>query len=625
MVLPYVAPGSNADLKTYFPDVRPSPDPRWFEFSFAVAGGISTGAYIAGVFDFFVEALDAFAAEQAGNPAQTPTHKLRVANLTGTSAGGLSAALAGALLLKNVPHVYADAKWAALVQAGNKTGVQQPELNPLYSAWVQQVDLTKLLAAATPEETELSVFAPAPAAIGKTVLENLATQPARDWPTWAARPLDLRVLIGNLRGVPYTLTFEDESNPNAGERLTLHRDQVAFSISPDGADGAPDTYTLAGQPFNQGPVWSTFLSAAVASSAIPGVFAPVAVTGIDPAVYQWRDCYYDTRLQRPVLDQPYWETPPTTYEFTATDGGVFDNEPFDVAHRMLSGAQAVNARDGTTASRAVVLLMPFIDTNAGDPKDPILTPPPPPQKGETPPTPLSRLLSAAGAIFNSPIEQSRWDAFDLALIKSEAIFSRFLIAPSRESPNPAHPKKMMGPSTSLMSWPLHLGLGFASEAYRRHDYLLGRRNAQRFLSDVFMLPADNPIINTTDAWEATDKRTVTDATGKTTVYYPIVPLRGTAHQTFEEPLPRWDWEALTGDQINLLTNLFGGRVDNAWRQIKASLVTPSIGESFWARLGQSALLGNYLSTGWLWLRPTIVNWFKDQLTKAVAQLDPSAL
>src|SRR5271167_2759962 len=123
MVRPYIDgdSASIADLESYFPDARSLPPPRSFEISVAVAGGISTGAYIAGVFDFLIEALDAFAAAQAADPRGTPTHNVRVVNLTGTSAGGLSAALAGVALLKNVPPVYADSKWAALVEAGLKT------------------------------------------------------------------------------------------------------------------------------------------------------------------------------------------------------------------------------------------------------------------------------------------------------------------------------------------------------------------------------------------------------------------------------------------------------------------------------------------------------------------------
>src|SRR5208283_1055586 len=141
MVRPYVNgdPASIADLKAYFPDVRPQPPARCFEFSVAVAGGISTGAYIAGVFDFLIEALDAYSEAQAANPAGAPTHKVRLANLTGTSAGGLSASLAATCLLKDAPHVYDDAKWAKLVGAGLVSGAQQPDLNPLYAAWVQQV------------------------------------------------------------------------------------------------------------------------------------------------------------------------------------------------------------------------------------------------------------------------------------------------------------------------------------------------------------------------------------------------------------------------------------------------------------------------------------------------------
>ena len=624
MVRPCAYAGDLASLrllKQYFPDQRPPPDRGCFELSIAVAGGISTGGYLAGVFDFLVEALDEYAAAQAANPAGTPTHKVKLVNLTGTSAGGLSAALAATCLLKDVPHIYDDAKWAALVAAGLRSGAQTPQLNPLYASWVQLVDLEGLLAAPTAAEPDISVLAPLPAKIGAEVLAMLQGRPLRGWPEWADRPLDLRLMFGNLRGVPYALNFDNVPDPKSGERLTLHRDQVAFAVSPDGADGAPDSWSLSGASFNDvGPAWKLFQAAAVASSAIPGVFAPEAIRGQNIDVYQWRDCWFDTELNKPMLDQPFWQTPPVNgFDFTATDGGLFDNEPFDVAHRALAGATAANLRPGSQANRAVVLVAPYVDDLAGDPTDPVLPPPPPPpgRPAGKPSTPLSRLASALWRIFNSPIDQSRWDAFDLALIKSEDVFSRYMIAPSRENPDAASPIKMVGPSRALMSWPLNLGLGFAAEAYRRHDYLLGRRNAQRFLSDSFMLPGDNPIINTADAWEPTDTRP--GPAGSTTLFYPIVPLRGAVHQKFEEPLPAWNWQALTDAQIGNLTNLFGARVDNAWNKIKASLGDGSLLEGV-----ELAVFLGYLEPAWLLLRGAIDGWFKKQLTTARSKLDPTS-
>jgi predicted acylesterase/phospholipase RssA len=617
MVRPYDGgPCSIRDLQTYFPDRRPAPPARTFEFAIATVGGVSTGAYIAGVLDFLIEALDEFSRAQSENPQSTPTHKVRLANLAGASAGGTTAALAATCLLKDAPHVYDDAKWRALVQAGLRDGDQQAELSPLYRSWVVESQATRLLAPPA-AETELALLAPAPAEIGDIVLKMLETRPDRRWPCWAPEPLDLRVLVGNLRGVPYTLTFDNETDPRAGERLTMHRDNVAFAVSREVVEGAPDTYSLTSASFNEGVAWALFRTAAVASSAIPGVFAPVAVEPVDVAVYQWRDCFFDTCLKAPILDQPFWETTPQPYAFTATDGGLFDNEPFDVAHRTLSGVEARNRRDGALADRAVIQVAAVVNDQAGDPQDPIL-------QAAPPTTPLGRFLKSAVSIVYAPIEQSRWDAYDLALVKSENVFSRFMIAPRRTSPNPAHPDRPMGPSRSLMGLPLNLFLGFAAEAYRRHDFLLGRRNAQKFLADSFMLPAGNPIINTADAWEATDLRRVQDpVTGTWTVFYPIIPLRGAVHQAFEEPLPRWDWQALTDEQMGQIVRLFGGRAGGAWAKIRASLFNPAPGASIWRRL-LDAVGKLSLRLAWrLWLRKALADAFAGALHNAKAQLDPS--
>jgi len=630
MVRPYIENDARslADLKQYFPDVKPPAAPGTFELALSVAGGTSTGAYIAGVLDFLVEALDAYATAQAINPLNTPKHKVRVVNFTGTSAGGLSVGLASIYTLRQFPHVYDDDKWAKLVAAGLATGVQNPQLSPLYRAWVQEIDLSKLLAPPPPGDTNISIFYAAPADVRTTVFALVKQQPVRPWPAWAAQPLDLRLTVGNLRGVPYTLTFDNVAVPVDGERLTLHRDHVAFSVSNGGVQGAPDTHDLIGATFDADPAWTLFGSTAEASSAIPVVFAPVSVMGQDPVAYQWRDCYFDSALNLPVLDEPYWLNTPTPYNFTSTDGGVFDDAPFEVAHRVLAGVNGVNSRDGATANRAVILIAPIINEAQGDPQDPVL---PPPDGPATTATPLGKLLNAIVRLVLSPIEQCRLSSFDLSLIKSENVFSRYMISPSRENPNPAKQGAMLGPSKSLMSLPLLAVLGFAAQAYRRHDFLLGRRNAQNFLSSQFMLPLGNPLIDPAAPWEPSDLRIAPDpVTGNPTTFYPIIPLRGAVHQSIQEPLPDWNWEALTNDMLNNFVSMFGVRADDAWNKIKASLMAAKPGASFWAGLGSTLantfFVGPVAWAAWTFnLRPSVVNGFKTALTNAKASLDPSQM
>ena len=88
------------------------------------------------------------------------------------------------------------------------------------------------------------------------------------------------------------------------------------------------------------------------------------------------------------------------------------------------------------------------------------------------------------------IEQARFKPEELQKAADDTFFSRFLISPAREGNGSAAAKK----------YPIACGAldgfsGFLHESFRRHDYLLGRRNAQAFLRWNFALPKGNPLFD----------------------------------------------------------------------------------------------------------------------------------
>jgi hypothetical protein len=102
------------------------------------------------------------------------------------------------------------------------------------------------------------------------------------------------------------------------------------------------------------------------------------------------------------------------------------------------------------------------------------------------------------------------------------VASRFLIAPKRD--NEAFPIA----SGSLGSFG-----GFLSYDFRAHDFMLGRRNCQRFLDKYFVLPEGNPLF--ADCSSEMKARYRVDKLGKP--HLPIVPLLGPARE--EVSLDRW--------------------------------------------------------------------------------------
>ena len=75
---------------------------RTFELGLVMAGAISAGAYTGGVIDFLIEALDSWEAAQAaaedGSGPVVPRHNVEIKVMAGTSAGGMTTAIAGAAL-----------------------------------------------------------------------------------------------------------------------------------------------------------------------------------------------------------------------------------------------------------------------------------------------------------------------------------------------------------------------------------------------------------------------------------------------------------------------------------------------------------------------------------------------
>ncbi|HZZ87485.1 MAG TPA: hypothetical protein VFE13_04030 [Caulobacteraceae bacterium] len=604
-----IQPYSQALLQAHFPS-RTTPTPGVFELAIACCGGTATGAYVAGVLDFLWEAFEEWRGAAARGTA--PNHQVRLRYMAGTSAGGLSLGLALATTLKAFPHVYDDRLWATY-----HPGAPQPKAsNPQFNAWVTAISLDRLLS--DPQEVasgQIALFHDAPAEICTAILSMVAAAPAATAPRdWVCHPLELRATIGNLAGVPYALDFNHQGAGAAGvtdEYFMAHRNMVGFAAStrqvggvPTGPGAAPDCYELPpggldGSPAAPPPVaqaYRVFKAAMGATSAIPLVF-PIQPVPQDPLVYQWRSAYWDVDRNVAVIDQPVWPPPPPPSppaSFDATDGGLFDNQPFDIAHQRLAGARGVSPQDGEHAVRAVLLIDPLADDHPPAPQNPT----------------AANLFDVITSLVFAPVDQARLDAIDLAQIKDESIFSRFMISPTRQ--NPLKPARAWRPSQSLMSAPLNAFLGFAAEAYREHDFLLGRRNAQKFLADTFVLPATNPLV-AGPGWAAPDEF-VDPASGVTCRR--LVPLRGRAADVQPEPL--WRWDALSDQDIEGYVDLVGARADAIFRNLKNGVGATAGG-------GVSGGIADiYLETGWtLGVRNVLLGAFRSKIAKAREGLNPA--
>jgi predicted acylesterase/phospholipase RssA len=427
--------------------------PETFEIGVVMAGAISAGAYTAGVIDFLFEALDDYYAERQAAGWDGPRHDVRIPIMAGASAGGMTAAIAGLHAFRNMEHVWGPPPPAAR--------------NRLYSSWVSDISIERLL-----ELTDLGNHAALQSALCCDVLDEIVRDAfsidgeprSRDWIGRPGDPtLRLRLTLTNTRGVPYSFKlFGQDTSERFG--MLNHADFQEFVVGQGKALDAAATagaISLDAEDF-KAPAWAALRQAALATGAFPIGLRPRLIHRDDTSAY------FQPSFSHFHPDNSFAGVTP--YDFVAVDGGTIDNEPLELARRYLEGDVA-NDHSGAGASKAVVLIAPFPSR--------VVAP-----KAMTD----TSFVQVIGALLTSMKQQARFKPEELAKAADEENFSRYMIAPTRAGNH----------SEAAEKYPIACGVmggfgGFLHESFRRHDYLLGRRNAQAFLRWNFALPKGNPL------------------------------------------------------------------------------------------------------------------------------------
>jgi hypothetical protein len=561
--------------------------PPTFRIGLALAGAVSAGAYSAGVLDFLIEALDAWYSAKARDEP-VPRHAVSLEAAVGASAGAMCAALLAIVLPYRFAHVRVVPDGSAHTDQGGP-----PAANPLYRAWVEAIDARALLGDTDLAAGRLEALLDC-TVIDALVAASLAYSASPQPRPYVKRPFVARLTLGNLRGVPYRIDFLG-NRPASAEAMREHADWRGFLIG-----GQADPQTLPAHlrghvvlPENSVadlPRWRLLGEAAAASGAFPLFLKPrlierqageyacrhVVATpegGLRPIPPAWRDPQH----------------PPEPYRFAAVDGGVFNNEPFELARELLAGGPGRELAAAPQAAQAAVLMVaPFLSPTSDG------APPP------TAPDDAQRLVLPPQAqlapLVESWIMQARFKPADLALAWDETEYSRFVIAPAGSKAPPRAPYAIAGGALGGF-------LGFLHADYRRHDYQLGRRNCQRFLAEHFTLPPDNPIVS----WGyAPLSSSQLEALRSSDGQLPIVPLVGAVRA--QEPLMDWPAGRLAPEA--LLPEV-GRRLDGVCMRYREQLTA-----------GQSAVLRPLYRTGlaaaWRWfVRPRLLDLIRSNLAEAL--------
>jgi hypothetical protein len=273
--------------------------------------------------------------------------------------------------------------------------------------------------------------------------------------------------VTNLRGVPY-LVSKQGADPNIkGHRMIHHADYMQFAL---GTNPESESNAILLNP-NGGNVnaWQLMVDAALASSAYPVGLAPrnLVRSSIKEYEQRWK---VKTPLSKEksspdrsiTTDISLVGTGP--YEFVVVDGGTVNNEPIELVRGFLRDGEQHNQRKPQQANRATVLIDPFPNDVAVE-------------------NPKYDLLNIVMRLFYSLMANARFKPEELILAQDEDIYSRFLISPVRDGDH----------LSPLACGSVRAFGGFLHQIFRHHDYILGRRNCQKFLKDYFVLSLSNQL------------------------------------------------------------------------------------------------------------------------------------
>ncbi|GFK94005.1 hypothetical protein NNJEOMEG_01843 [Fundidesulfovibrio magnetotacticus] len=520
-----------------------------FELGLCMAGAISAGAYTAGVVDFLLEALNEWHEVKAAYvtnpdepdpekwnwrpdaPEQVLMHSVRLKALTGASAGGLTAAVVAASLMDQ----FAPVRRAS-------PGDTAPTGNMLYDCWVlgpdilyflDTKDLSGGLVRSALDCTWLTGF----------IRDNLTPRKGARRRPYLADPLHLFLAVSNMRGVPYTVKFA--GGRVEGHEMMLHADYLQFVLGesrPDPDSALGENWLRLDPKEPRDWTWDAFRTAAQATSAIPLVlrYQTYAREYADYTVRKWdmvssqrydpvgKVKYFEKKEDQliPHWDRLGWNTAPGyKYKTLLVDGGLMNNEPFELARRCVAGPDKFNPRDPREVRRAVLMVDPF-PVVGGDANDDI-------DAYEN-----KEIHWLAGKVITAVKMQARFKPEELQLAMDCDVYSRFLVAPSRVGPHADEAPIACG---SLGGFG-----GFLSLKFRQHDFMLGRRNCQRFLEQHFCIPLGEARVN--PLFAANHKHLENFVVhreakgGGTEAVIPILPVLGRAQERAE--MDGFAWETL---------------------------------------------------------------------------------
>ncbi|MBE7178438.1 MAG: patatin-like phospholipase family protein, partial [Mucilaginibacter polytrichastri] len=292
-----------------------------FHIGLCMAGAVSAGAYTAGVMDYLTEALDVWEQKKQSGEKNVPTHSVKLSVMGGASAGGMTSIIAAAAFSNKIYPL-------KLAQLQGAIG-HQPQ-NKFFNAWVDLLadDMIPIML----DDSDIKRSKKAGSVLNADFIDKIATamvqadarNPVKR--AYLADEMLLFTTMSNLEGFHYDLAFRAEDELNR-YLTTAHNDLALFR------------YSLRKPAYkNDGFIPLSFIdseniniarTAAMATGAFPLGLAARTVT---------RPAHFVNDARKFLNRAAKEGFVPIDKDYTAcyVDGGLINNEPFEVTRQMLS-------------------------------------------------------------------------------------------------------------------------------------------------------------------------------------------------------------------------------------------------------------------------------------------------
>lgn len=454
---------------------------KTFHLGLTMAGAVSAGAYTGGVIDYLLQTLDAWYAQKGVNPA-VPTHDISLDIISGASAGGITGGMAVlAFFLENRNSVTPD----------RRDDEEYLKKNVLYNAWVNltQDDMIPVLLDKSDIEKNGKIVSFFNSEFIKKLAEETiicvpvcTTSP----PSYVSKDMELILTLSNLDGFTYKLRFSGEGEFT--HTMKQHRDYAFFRIGEEyGGDGRIPLHL---QRKNVG--LQELVEAAQATGAFPIGLAYRRFVRKNKYILDNTDLVFHREgLSKLVSISD--QDPEKDYETYNVDGGMLNNEPFDLTMKLMSRKRKVKPEEHEFDS-SIIMIDPFPSEDSVTEEDPV------PKdlaadrnkKTEDIHFPYD-ILQVARKVLASMRGELLFKGEDIVEAFSNENFSRFMIAPRRREDLPHGKDKVYNGSIAIACGALAGFSGFFDKSFRRHDFFLGRYNCQKFLRKYFSVKLENGV------------------------------------------------------------------------------------------------------------------------------------